>query len=304
MNARQNSKNSMYQSVLSVLTQNQSVYAAVTALVAAVDKYSTFFQALQVLIEQQRQIILGYAADKRNKRISMVYLAIKAKGAVQAYATESDNPILFEAVDFEEAKMMIERASYARAHAQLIHQNAIAAIDALNDYGLSPDDLTALQAAINAFALVASMPKSKKAELKTITKQLSEQFAKIDNILRNQLDRNMLIYKSSPTASGFWLLYHNARKIYNPAYHITQVQATIFNSDTNQPMPNVKMIITQGTETFEEISNDKGIAAKKQMHPELTQLSFEIPGFQPVSSTVSLSPGEKEEVIIKMKPIS
>lgn len=303
MNARQNAKNSMYQSALLVLLENSAVYALLLTLVAAVGKLELFYNELKALVDKQQKILSGYAADKYNKRVAMVQLAIKIKGAVQAMAEDDNNEVLFNSVDFEESVLLTQRASYARSHCQIIFNEANAVAVGLVAYGISAADLTALQTAVTAFGAVMSMPKAKIAELKTSTTAISKKMKEIDDLLKKKIDKQMLIYKADATTYMFWQDYMNARIIYDPATSYTEVQATIVNANTNLPLPNVKMTVKNGPDVFEELSNSKGIADRKPIHPEITDLVFEFPGFETVMTSIDPSPGEKEKIVVKMKPL-
>lgn len=303
MNARQNAKNSMYHAALLILLSNGLIYATLVALVAAVTKLTDFLDELDALIVQQDKIRTGYAQDKKNKRIAMVELAIKVKGAVQAMAEDTNNPVLFDSVAFDESTLLTQRASASKAQCQIIHLEGFAVLAQLADYGVVAADLTALKNAITAFADVMSMPKAVKAELKSATADIVVKMKAIDDLLKKKIDKQMLIYKANPATSTFWKDYTNARRIDDPATHFTEIRATILNQDTNEPMSNVTMIGENSTETFEEISNENGIADKKQIHPEVTDLTFEIPGFETVKKTLDVHKGKKELITIKMKPL-
>ncbi|MEO5569668.1 MAG: hypothetical protein ABIT08_11665 [Bacteroidia bacterium] len=303
MTARQNSKNSMYRSVWQILLSNSLTYAAVLALVAAVVLLEALLLELDKAIDRQRLIRTGYAEDKRNKLIAMVRLAMKIKGGVQAYAEDNSLAVLYDSVDFEESILISGRAAYARSGCQIIYAEANAVLAQMGaGYGIVAQDLVDLLAAIIAFSGVISMPKAKRAELKTASGEIVKKMEKIDRLLQRKIDKQMLIYKNNPATAQFWSDYENSRKIYDPATSHTEIKALILNEETNQPMSNVKMIASSEHNSFFEISNDQGIA-DRQISPELTNLVFEIPGFQTVTTSVSPSPGEKEEVTIKMKPV-
>jgi hypothetical protein len=293
----------MYLSVLAILLLNSTIYQAILAMVNGTTLLKTLTDLLAAAIDRQRQLITGYAQEKRNKRIAMIQLAMKVKGGVQAYAEDNSLPVLFDSVDFEESILLSGRAIYSRSACQTIHSEAAGIIANLADYGIVAQDLIDLQVLITAFAGVISMPKAKKAELVTATEEIVTIMKKIDTLLKKKLDKQMLIFKNDPATSQFWNDYDNSRAINDPKTSFTEIKALILNSETNQPMSNVKMIASGEHNTFEEISNDAGIADKKQISPEITNLLFEIPGFESYSTTVDPNPGEKEVLTIKMKPL-
>lgn len=115
------------------------------------------------------------------------------------------------------------------------------------------------------------------------------------------MDKLMEHFKiSSP---DFYAQYFNDRKIYDAKTNYTEIRATIINKLTGLKLEGVKMTVDGDEHDYEIISNTQGVADAKQIHPELYNLKFELPGFESVDvKNVDMSPGEKEELVIELIP--
>lgn len=303
MNKKQNAKLNMYLGVQLFTESKNAIWMVLLSFANAFTSFKTKVAELVNTVKVQEELIEGYAKEKREKRIKMSELANTVRSAVQAYATETGNTVLYEKVNYATSELMTGSSNRSRTRCQIVHDEANAVIANLGDYGIIAADLTALQTAINVFALLISNPKDHLAARKTNTEKITKIMREIDTILKKKMDKLMENFKiSSP---DFYSQYFNDRKIYDAKTNYTEIRATIINKATGMKLEGVKMIVDGTDHDYEFISNTKGVADAKQIHPELYNLKFELPGFEPVSVVkIDVSPGEKEEITVEMKPVA
>lgn len=303
MNKRQNAKLNMYLGVQLFTESKNLIWAALLSFANAFTLFKSKVKDLVIAVAEQEQIIKGYAAQKREKRIAMSELANTMRSGVQAFATDENNTVLYEKVNYATSELLSGSSNRSRTRCQIIHDEAAAAIADLADYGVLPADLIDLQKAIDDFAAIISNPKDHLAARKMNTEKISTIMSEIDSILRKKMDKLIENFKIS--APDFYTQYFNDRKIYDAKTNFTEIRVTLLNKLTGVKLEGVKMIVDGTDHDYEFISNTNGVADAKQIHPELYDLKFELPGFEPVSlSNIDMSPGEKEEITVEMKPVT
>ncbi|HKR04594.1 MAG TPA: carboxypeptidase-like regulatory domain-containing protein [Bacteroidia bacterium] len=302
MNKRQNAKLNMYLGVQLFVEGKNAIWSFLLSFVAAFTSFKAKVVDLVAAVKEQEEIIKGYVLDKRNKRIAMCELANKVRSGVQAYATDQNNMVLYEKVNYATSKLMEKSSNLSRTRCQIIHDEANTIIGSLADYGLVPADLTALQTAIDDFATLISNPKDHIAARKMNTEKILKLISDIDSILRKKMDKLMENFKLS--APDFYAQYFNNRKIFDSKTNFTEIRATIINKTTGLKLEGVKMIVDGTDHDYEFISNTNGVADAKQIHPEIYDLKFELPGFEPQTiSNIDVSPGEKELIVVELIPL-
>lgn len=302
MTKKQNAKLNMYLSVLLVLNANTIIWNVLAVFVTAFDGFKTKLQHLQDAVQKQADIIAGYVKDKQQKRQAMCESSFTIKSALQAWASDTGNLILFNLVDYNLSDLMSGAANRSLTRCKNIQALALGNAAALVNYGISADMLTDNGKAIDDFELVIANPKDQYAARKAATQEIKNAIKDVDISIKDKLDKLMENFRL--TAPDFYAQYFNDRKIYNAKTNYTEIRVLLLNKETGVKLEGVAMKAKGKTKEYNVLSNSNGVADAKQITPEIYDLEFEMPGFEKVTkANVDMSPGEKEEITIEMVPV-
>lgn len=204
-------KLSMYLAVQKVCDENSGIWSSITACATAVAELQSKVSEIVTVRQVQESSPTGITLDKAAKREAMVNAALFVKGAVQAYATDTNNNELYESVQYNFTELSKKADTLCRDRALLIYNKANGVIASLATYGVSPAMLTNLQTAITDFASIMATPRTARSSIKAATTALTALFAEADLIVKRKIDKLMVQFKA--TNESFYNTYLNARQI-------------------------------------------------------------------------------------------
>jgi hypothetical protein len=302
MTLKQTEKINMYLGLDPFLDKTINTWQIVGIIPTIVSKFKSKLLLLDADATLQKELTLGYALNKRNKRISMANAAYRIKNGLQTFASETENEILYMKVNLSLTSLIEGSAISSRSRCQMIHDEAALVIDQLGPYAVLESDLIELQEKIEMFNEIISDPKSIKGLRKATNERIRQRIKEIDVILKTKMDKAAAIL--SNTAPEWVENYFTERRIYRLKTSFTEIIATFKNKETGKAVEGVTLTGTgdKGGE-FLVLSSSNGIADKKQISPEIYNLSWEIPGFESGGmNQVKVSPGEKERLTIELIP--
>lgn len=213
MNDKQENKLSMFIATEDELTNNNSLWAGVPKMVAAVTNFSGKIVSIQSLREVQEENLKGITQDKEARRETMVDLALKVSGGVMAYADDNNNNALKKSVSYSRSALLKGRDTTSKLRCTKILNKANPIISSLNDYGITPSDLTALQGAISTYSALIGTPRTARATEKAAGEQMEIEIKEATKILKEKIDKMMRQYIIS--APEFHKAYSSCREIMN-----------------------------------------------------------------------------------------
>ncbi|MBK7556474.1 MAG: hypothetical protein IPI55_18330 [Flavobacteriales bacterium] len=178
---------------------------------AAVAEFKANLDAWENAAERQAINLKGFAMRKRTKKKEMVEVAYGIARVVFAYAEDTSNPPLQETVNYSVAELSTGRDAFVGQRCQGIHTAANGVIASLAPYGILPADLTALQAAIDAYLATVAEPRHAVTERKGATAEIDVLTRNTSKLLERRLDPLMEEYRS--TDPTFYQEYFDARII-------------------------------------------------------------------------------------------
>jgi hypothetical protein len=215
MKAVLENKLSMYVSVNSNLDQFQNVWQGVPAFVTAVAALRTRIDAINSLEQSRNGGSKGATTMKQAARQAMAIAALEVAGAVRAFAAATGDAELEARVSFTSSDILHGRDTEAKTICQGIHDDANANVAALANYGVVANDLTALQAKINAYNVVLGKPRAAINNDSSAVEQLEAEFDATDRLLEGQVDGMAETFRSSQSA--FYNAYSASRRIVDNA---------------------------------------------------------------------------------------
>ncbi|MCU0289209.1 MAG: tetratricopeptide repeat protein [Acidobacteria bacterium] len=84
---------------------------------------------------------------------------------------------------------------------------------------------------------------------------------------------------------------------------LNSVRGTITDSDTGQPIPGVKITISNPNSKYETTTDNKGFVYKAGINNGMYELKYEKEGYIPAITNVRLAISETRDISIQMKPI-
>lgn len=210
MNARQENKLSMAKTVQTTLTESADKVNSTTAFATAKTSLDTTIAEVDALVQKQAVQFGGSAADKKLAAAKAIDAAMEIIGPAKSYATEKENNTLLQQLNYSKSGLRDMRDSVLANVLTLIKDTVNGIINELKDYGVTTDQVAALETAITNYNTVMGKPQANKNVKATATKQLNGTFKKLTSILK-RLDGFAENKKSSEPE--FYLRYVQARKI-------------------------------------------------------------------------------------------
>jgi hypothetical protein len=213
MNDYQNNKLTMYLGVQEFLNENVNVWNSIPAYVKNKEAFDTKILELQKTIAAQTNTITGVASSKKEKRTILVQIALAISSALQSYADDTNNIILFKEMAFTESQLNKMQSAKLPVKTQAIHDTAKKHITKLADYNVTDKTLEKLQELTSDFLAVVSAPKVAIGNRGVYTQNLKLLFKEADDVLHNKLAKLTVQFKiTNPT---FYYEFLNAMEIYD-----------------------------------------------------------------------------------------
>lgn len=129
-------KLSMYLTVQTVCDENNSVWTGIAACSSAINEFKDVLADIVEARQVQESSHTGVTEDKLARQEAMANNAMVVKGAVQAYATDSNNNELYKSVNYSMTAIKKQADTIARDRALLIFNKATTISSQLGDYAL------------------------------------------------------------------------------------------------------------------------------------------------------------------------
>ncbi len=217
MNDKQRAKLSMLQATLGVLTDHADVYAANKSLTAARLRLAGLVADLDPTAETQQAT--GKAqkpgAVKQATRVQLAQRAAEVAAALLAHADETDNISLQTDADYTEKQLLRATDNDLARISKNIHAQATAHFTALQEQGVTEQELTELAAALTSFQQEQASPRTIVADTKAENKALATDLRTAVALLRNRIDKYLVRYQRPELR--FYTAYQSARQTINTA---------------------------------------------------------------------------------------
>lgn len=282
MNGKHESKLNMYHAVVKHGDDNAAIVAAVPAFQTAFNAFKTKVSAISSTAQLEAQVISGVALDKAQLRTNLAQQATDLAAVIYAYASSVNNLVLREQVHFNLTDLLRLKDDLLGPTCSNIKDAAQANVAALAAYGITAASITAFSDAIDEYNTVVPSPRnaiSLRAAYRTSIKNL---FAEADNILKNQLDKLSVQFKT--TQPDFLATYKNNRVIIDSAVSATQIKGKVTNADGTIPLIGVKVEVMG--QSISATTNTRGNYNIKPLSPGNYQVKFSKSGLQDLISPV------------------
>jgi hypothetical protein len=243
MNARQKAKSDMCRVVEHVCDEHPEIIAEIVGFQTAFNKFKILVGQIFETEQFRSMPLNGFTRDKAADRTKLCKFAANIAGFIFAYASASRNETLKAEVNFSHTKFLQMREEQLVATARNVHEIGLANLTALKDYGVTGDKLTGFRTAIDAFNASMVKPRTAKGQKTTMTLNLNEIFAQVDDLLINQMDPLVPVFEESHP--DFLKKYRIARKIVDPVSTKTQLKGLVTSKLDGLPVKGVTITLVE-----------------------------------------------------------
>lgn len=201
----------MFQSVINVCIEHQTVWQNNSA-------FANVFNTFQSKVEAARLLIENQLANSKGKykiaKITLKEVIEKAVvlGSVVAAHAKSQGLVELEMSSYRSVSDWNRGNSVLRiSRLRVLQQNGINLLQELAPYDIDQTFMDDFHAKIDAYEMAVENPRVSIIERKEITRQFAEKLKEIDDILRSELDRILIVFNTG--SSDFVHKFKNARTI-------------------------------------------------------------------------------------------
>jgi len=244
MDALQESKLTMYRSVHTLCSNNPNAVNAVPAMKQAFSEFSITLDNINTATGSLRQVTTGIALEKEEKRGIMSQNAFTAANVLFAFASATGNTDLKKQATVSPRSFDRLRDEDVDDECLRIYKLAAANMAELPAYGYSTDLLDDFRGSIDNYTAMIEKPKAAKANLSGERKLLDPLFAEADMLLKERMDKIMVIYER--TNPAFAEKYYANRVVNDPRTTHTQITG-IVKDNKGMPVPEVRIEVKNDT---------------------------------------------------------
>lgn len=300
MNARLEARLNMYHAVIAYCDENAVIVATVPAFQTALTSFKAKVSSIVSTSQLEEEITSGIATDKGVLRTTLCEQAADIAALVYAYAASVNNNTLKEAVDFSKSDLRLIKDDNLPQVCQNIHAAANDNLAALAPFGVTAGMLSSLDDLIEDYAEAVPKPRNATALKKTYASTLKNLYAEADTILKEQMDKTAISFKSANAV--FYETYKNNRIILDPATSATQVAGIVRDQWTNNPVSGVAVQVVD--QSYSATTNGSGEYTIKIPVPGEYNITFTKAGYvTKTEENVEITLGEETELDVTITQI-
>ena len=214
MNKQNESKLNMYDAVIAYCNNNSDTVATLPAFQTAFSAFETTVGEIHNTVQLEAGIISGIAADKNQLRIALCQQASDLCAVIFAFASSTNNNEIKEQVNYSFSELKRITAEMLVPVCSNIYDVLNANIKALKAYGITADNLSDFQTAMDSYEEKISSPRNAVSQRAAYGATLRNLFKQANGTLRDQLDKMAVQFKTS--AEDFFIAYKRNRAIIRP----------------------------------------------------------------------------------------
>jgi hypothetical protein len=261
------------------------------------DYFTEFLGNINILGDQlvlQSANRNGFSSFKFSQRGHMVGAAILIEDKIKAFASNTNNVILFDAVNHNESELMRVKDTECKALCEGIYNSGIANLADMGGYLLTADELAAFKVAIFAFNVSIPQPSSQRNIKKQATTEIKKLFDRNKFLLKKMDNLVPMLRGVAPT---FLMEYFYSRKVAKPAY---RKLAARFKVVDGASAPVEKALIVNTELGLKRKTTAKGGLLLSSAADGVYSFIITKAGYAPVVREVAITRGERAEVKIVM----
>jgi len=200
----------MFLSTQSFLDANAAVWNGTPRMVNYKTMFDKIISRIQAKTESSQQGV-GVTQQKKQLKEAIAAKASMLSGILQIIAAEQNNSDLASAVKTSKTDLVRLREADLDAAVKNLISKASENMEALAEFGVTPDVITELTTSVDDFNALIGKPRTILSQKYAALNTIEELFDEGNQILKLNLDNSMLIYRESQTE--FYQGFQNARNI-------------------------------------------------------------------------------------------
>lgn len=297
MNATQEAQLSMFRAVESHGDANPQIVALVPAFQASFVLFKTQITNLIEAMQKEDLVTKGITVGKSEAKKELCKFASQIASPIFAYAETTGNSQLKNEVNFSYSKLVQTKDDGLVPRVRNIHALGVENLASLTGYGITSQMLDQFLGKIEAYSLKVPNPKNAAAVKKTIRENIKVMMKDTNAILKNQMDKSIVILKA--TNPDFVSTYLANRVIIDPPKGQTQLKGKIVNIMDKMPIEGATVAI----DTFTAVTDVNGKFQIGNMRLGTYNLEVLADGFeQAPQASVLIKQGKINVFAIALKP--
>lgn len=187
----------MFGSVHTVLTANQAIWNSVPAFASAVALFETILGTLDRKLSEQSVAMTGVTREKQNQFAHLCEEMLLAHNGLYLHGKETESIILQERNRISKSELLRLTIGRAKVHGSDLKNDLLAYGPELETYGISQVFTTELIAKIDSLPELIESSRLALLRRKGATKSIREAESKLTDLLRDQLDRMLLVFQTA-----------------------------------------------------------------------------------------------------------
>ena len=283
----------MDEAVLQVLNANTSVWSSNVVVSNSIATFTSHVNAINANDTAQKTSTAGTTLSKNNARLDMATAAIALANAGKAYANDTGNVILFDAMNHTQTEIVRAADTDADDICQNIHDNLLPYIGSTGAYGATAVDLTNLQNLINTYSGLIGKPALQKSIVTTATITLVQHFAAANALLKKQLDPLMAQYKI--TNATFYNQYTAVREINDIGHRHTVTITGFIYDNTNHALAGATVHLAPSN-SITKITKATGQYKFTRLHTGAYTIKISATGFVSQTKNLTITENKTEHI--------
>ena len=262
------------------------------------------FSYSEIIRYKQMQVTdSGGAKDFADQaRIIMAQKSMKVRSAVQNFASDTDNTLLYQQVRFPESKLLQGGIQKSLSYANTIEAKARALANELLPYNLTLAEIDEYKLSIVTFENAHSQTGQIKRDRKNATAQLKILFPATRKIVETKLRKGATQFMV--IAYDFYKDLLASFEIKKYPTHYTEFDIVAKDKTTGQALGGVKITAQSEKGIMEQFTNPVGETDFKQFEPSWWTLTYECPGFEKlIMPAIKTERGTKHVLVAEMEKI-
>ena len=276
MNATQEAKLNMFRATQKHCNDNPTIVSTIPAFQTAAGTLNTTIAGIIATAQQEDLVTKGITIDKAEAKKTLCQLAADIAAPIVAYAAATKNNKLLKEINFTHSNLIRTKDDQLAPRCQNIYDAAKANEAALKDYGITATTADTLLTTINNYQAKVPDPRNAAAQKATVRANLKNLIKEADQILKLQLDKTVLGFKTSNP--DFVKTYKANRIIIDPGQSATTLKGVILNAMDKTPVSGAIILIAETAN--KSTSNASGAYEIKPIPAGIYTINVSAPKFK------------------------
>ncbi|MCB0805946.1 MAG: carboxypeptidase-like regulatory domain-containing protein [Bacteroidales bacterium] len=305
MTDTQENKFSSYLVTETVIDQNITTWEPVQSFSDIANKVKSIITDIREKRQIQELNNTSLTENKHDVAAKLIEETLKLLYALVSYAVYSGKKRILSQVNYTESEIRYIRDTILYDRALLIQRKAREYETDLGAYLITPEDISKQNETLTEYATTIAEKSAANTVTKTATEDLKAKFHEMDTLLKEKLDRLILIFKA--TNPEFVQQYFNSRIIIDLGHRKsttgqTLITGTVTDAVTGQPLNQVAVSV-QGTQLI-AYTGPAGLFSIDVGKTGDYTLLFSLLNYKTDSESVRAENGAQVNIDVDLDPIS